>query len=104
MTPGIDLTGLRHIGGKVPEPMGDIIPGFCACGAQWRGGNFAHCPTCHLTFRSVNGFDRHRDRRGEGRCRTQEELRERGFEPDEGGIWRRPQTGDIHWNKESTDG
>jgi len=104
VTNPINLAGLSHIGSKAPEPMGDVVPGTCACGARWRGANFCHCPTCHLTFRSVNGFDNHRDRRGEGRCRTPDELRERGFEPDGEGVWRRPMTTDIAWNREPTDG
>lgn len=90
----IDLSGIKHIGPKAPEPMGDVVPGACHCGARWRGANFCHCCTCHLTFRSVDGFDKHRDRRGDGRCRTPGELRERGFEPDAEGIWRRPMTAD----------
>lgn len=85
----IHLSGIKHIGAKAPEPMGDVVPGACQCGARWRGANFCHCARCHLTFRSVNGFDMHR---WHGRCRTAGELRKRGFEPDAEGIWRRPMT------------
>ena len=102
---GIDLSGLKHVRPFAPEPMGDVVPGGCGgCDAKWRGANFCHCATCHLTFRSVHGFDQHRDWRGDGRCRTAEELRKRGFEPDAEGTWRRPQTEPIEWNKEKTDG
>jgi hypothetical protein len=100
-----DLSGLKHISRKDPvEPMGDAVPGVCKCGARWSGGNFCHCPTCHLTFRSVSGFDQHRDRRGEGECRSTDELRKRGFEPDADGIWRRPRPDDSIPGRTSTDG
>lgn len=99
MTDRINLRGLRHIQGKPIEPMGDVVPGVHTCGARWRGANYCHCATCHLTFRSVRGFDRHRvalpGRRVTGsmaRCLTEDELRRRGFEPDDEGIWRRPMT------------
>ncbi len=102
---GIDLTGLRHISRRDPvEPMGDVVPGACSCGARWSGGNFCHCPTCHLTFRSTSGFDQHRDRRGEGRCRTDEELRRRGFEPNTDEVWRRPRPVDRIPRRETQKG
>jgi hypothetical protein len=78
----------------------DEIVGACRCGARWTGEAVAHCPTCHLTFASVAGFDDHRDRR-EGRCRSEAELAERGMEPNDAGQWRRPMPADRNpWNKE----
>jgi hypothetical protein len=81
----------ERIAGKGVEiqPDDEII-GACRCGARWTGEAIAHCATCHLTFASVNGFDAHRDRRGEGRCRAPDELRKRGLKPNESGHWRRP--------------
>lgn len=63
------------------------ISGSCECGARWRGELACHCATCHLTFRSVGGFDEHRTA---GHCRTEAELIKRGMEPNEAGHWRKP--------------
>jgi hypothetical protein len=63
-----------------------------------KGGAACHCSACDLDFTSVGPFDEHRtgathhldpalDTR---RCRTPDELRERGLEPNEAGQWRRP--------------
>lgn len=32
----------------------------CSCGRAWGGLAECHCATCHLHFKSVSGFDRHR--------------------------------------------
>lgn len=81
---------LPRISGKLLEPYGDkTIIGYCRCGAKWAGENLCHCATCHLTFMSVTGFDAHRDRLAI-QCRTEDELRKRGYEPNPQGHWRRP--------------
>lgn len=41
----------------------------CRCGATWTGLTAAHCATCHTTFTSTTGFDRHRRA---GQCLTPE--------------------------------
>lgn len=70
--------------------------GMCRCGATWTGGKTCHCATCHLTFTTVANFDAHlgTSRAGSGvagpRCRTEAELRERGYEPNAHGYWRKP--------------
>lgn len=84
------LDGLRHIGRRDPEPLGpQEIRGSCNCGTRWRGGNVCHCGTCHQTFRSITGFDDHRDHQGDDRCRDATEIRDRGYVPDDNGLWRR---------------
>lgn len=40
--------------------------GSCRCGQGWRGLTTCHCSSCHATFSSPSGFDRHQ-RAGE--CR-----------------------------------
>lgn len=83
---------------KVTDPISPVeedssAPGTCSgCGARWWGLAFAHCPTCHMTFRSVSGFDKHRFN---GTCRTPGEMRERGYEPNEDGHWRQPRPKDT---------
>jgi len=67
-----------------------VVAGSCGCGAEWRGELACHCATCHLTFRSVGGFDEHRVG---GRCRTEAELTKRGLEPNADGLWRHPRPG-----------
>lgn len=47
------------------------------------GTTMAHCPTCHLTFGSVGGFDRHR--RG-GQCLNPTAL----AMAERDGVWRTP--------------
>jgi len=73
------------------------------CGFRGRGISLCHCPTCHLTFTSITGFDDHRtgghadDSR---RCRTPEQIKERGYDTNDAGYWRRPMTGQLdHWKK-----
>jgi hypothetical protein len=62
------------------------------CGAEWFGFDICHCASCHLTFTSIRPFDRHRV---QGRCRTEDELRAKGLEPNENGQWRRPMPSDA---------
>lgn len=69
----------------------DALIGTCRCGARWTGEAVCHCPTCHLTFKSVTGFDKHRLA---GECRTADEMRACGYEPDANGHWRRPRPED----------
>jgi hypothetical protein len=65
------------------------------CGAQWRGQAIAHCAACHLTFSSPTGFDEHRTL---GNCRTPDDMRKRGYEPNDEGHWRQPLTDQLpHW-------
>ena len=89
----------RYLAGLLAEPLPDFNPptrraedrtvhGSCSiCGTAWRGELVCHCASCHLTFRSVSGFDEHRTG---GRCRTTAQLAERGLEPNADGQWRRP--------------
>jgi hypothetical protein len=88
---------IPRIGGKRLEPLGDTrITGSCGCGARWEGENVCHCPTCHLSLMSVTGFDLHRfGPVGTTRCLTEVELRDKGFEPNDRGIWRRPMPADA---------
>ena len=62
--------------------------GACAvCGTEWTGTRICHCGTCHLTFTAVGSFDAHRSR---GHCLTTDELRSRGYQPNDAGHWRIP--------------
>ncbi|WP_018502551.1 FDXHR family putative zinc-binding protein [Parafrankia discariae] len=66
--------------------------GCAGCTVRWPvGTNAAHCPTCHLSFASVGGFDAHRtgpiDRR---RCLDSTELHNLGYAPNDRGRWRIP--------------
>lgn len=91
-----DLT-IPFIVGKAEEAITEeVIVGTCRCGARWTGENPCHCATCHLTFRSATGFDRHR--RGQvdhARCLTTVELSAAGMTPDPDGMWRVPM--DTDW-------
>ena len=40
-------------------------PHSCRCGRRWTGFDTAHCVSCHATFTSVTGFDKHRK---DGEC------------------------------------
>ena len=62
-------------------------PQRCKCGARWQGEAIAHCAVCHLTFTTVGNFDYHLYRE---RCRTEAELRDKGYEPNDAGHWRKP--------------
>lgn len=62
------------------------------CDARWNANTgLTHCANCHATFGSLSGFDAHRDGPIERRrCRTEAEMREKGYEPNPRGVWRRP--------------
>lgn len=72
-------------------PVDDVL--FDEWATDTRGTEADHCwcSICGLHFTSVRPFDEHRtgdiDHR---RCRTEDELRERGLEPNQLGRWRRP--------------
>jgi hypothetical protein len=56
----------------------------------------AECATCGLTFTSVGGFDYHRHK---GTCRTADELRAKGYQPNDRGQWRKPMPeGQTPWD------
>ncbi len=57
------------------------------CTTRWTPSGAAHCPTCHLTFGSITGFDCHRIGGG---CLGPDDLRARGYELSDTGLWRRP--------------
>lgn len=69
------------------EPIDELYVGACRCGARWQGEAIAHCAVCHLTFTTVANFDFHLYK---GRCRTEAELRDKGYEPNDAGHWRKP--------------
>lgn len=77
----------------------DLYKGACRCGARWQGELISHCASCHLTFTSVTGFDDHRtgshalDTRV---CRSEAEMRSRGYQPNDAGQWRQPLEGPLH--------
>ena len=54
------------------------------------------CVGCGLDFKSVHSFDQHRvfstakENWKDRRCLTETELREKGYEPDILGRWRKP--------------
>jgi hypothetical protein len=57
-------------------------------------GDRSQCAVCGLLFTSTSSFDRHRTGgfiTGR-RCRTVDELRTIGFEPNERGFWRKALT------------
>ena len=66
--------------------------GHCPnCRTEWFGFKICHCPTCHLTFTAVGGFDFHRTGKNDARrCRTADELAQSGYEPNDQGQWRKP--------------
>lgn len=69
----------------------DEIVGYCRCGQSWTGEAICHCPTCHRSFGSITGFDRHRRGVvGMARCLTDDELIGAGLASDLDGIWRVP--------------
>ena len=69
------------------EPVDELYVGGCKCGARWKGEAIAHCAVCHLTFTTVGNFDYHLFK---SRCRTESELRAKGYEPNDAGHWRKP--------------
>jgi hypothetical protein len=77
--------------------------GTCGgCRGWWRGERVCHCASCHLTFTSIGPFDAHRDGpMNDRRCRTEPELRQRGYEPNDSGYWRQPMPADVIHKKGS---
>ena len=74
-------------------------------GADRRGG---HCDTCHLSFASQSGFDRHRtgtyENRATGtantrRCLSAQELEGKGWSIDAHGLVRMPAPANNPWVK-----
>lgn len=61
-------------------------------------GDRCQCPACGLYFTSTNAFDKHRTgKHGEDRrCLADFELAERGWEPNDGGFWRKPAPAALH--------
>lgn len=56
-------------------------------------GNRCRCGACNLTFNSVAAFDAHRGGTyspPSRYCRSPEQMRARGYEPDENDVWRKP--------------
>ena len=76
----------------VPEVEDEnLYPGSCRCGTHWYGEAICHCAACHLTFTTIGPFDAHRvGKYPNRRCQTEKELRERGYEPNTHGHWRKP--------------
>jgi hypothetical protein len=64
-----------------------VLPMVCSASCKHPTPTQAHCGTCHRTFGSVRGFDKHR-RRGE--CVDPATL---GFEQRDR-VWRQPITED----------
>ena len=61
------------------------------CDAEWGGKKVAHCPTCHRTFKSVSGFDKHRKGKYPNRiCVNPEDI---SMAKDRNGYWRVPAKG-----------
>lgn len=87
---------MKHLGRdpQEPEELPDDFYG--------EGGCWAKCAACGITFTSVTGFDDHRYGSHEHdtrRCRTPEQMQERGYEPNDAGHWRKPlKTALEHWN------
>lgn len=91
-----EVDGLAAVAfGALPDlaDAGDemVCLGTCGCGALWGGFDTCHCPSCHLTFTSVGPYDFHRY---QGHCRTPDELRDRGYSPNDKGWWRIPRPED----------
>jgi hypothetical protein len=62
-----------------------------------RGG---WCPTCGDGFTSDSGFATHRVG---GRCRTPEEMRRKGYQVNDNGLWKCPDTSGRAWGRGETD-
>lgn len=80
--------------------------GPCKCGRKYPGSDRSggHCATCHLSFASQTGFDKHRvgqfENRAAGkvntrRCLTSEEMQAKGWTVDEHFVVRMPAP--THW-------
>lgn len=68
------------------------------CGQSYGNGG-GHCTACHSSFTGDTVFDAHRvNDHGQRRCRTGDELRDRGFVLNERGWWGSPST-DPRWTR-----
>jgi len=86
--------------------MSPVPYGCSKCGGSIPAGTtLAHCSSdgCHRTFGGIHGFDFHRIGRIDPhdpeldtrRCRTADELRDAGYEPNARGVWRKPRPADT---------
>lgn len=88
----------------------DTIRGNCnGCSARWTGERICHCSRCHLTFTSVGPFDAHQrwnyqTEPARVKCLTPDELRDKGYEPNENDQWRKPRPIDTLPQKEPSNG
>jgi len=86
----------------------------CHCGdcdRDFPGGDSAggHCVTCHMSFTSTSGFDRHRTGAFDDgrRCKTEQELLAANWSCSDDGnkVWRLPgSTGTAWWEKNKNKG
>ena len=80
--------------------------GPCECGRKYPGSarSGGHCPTCHLSFASQTGFEKHLRRgrydRTEPWCYSVEELTAKGWTVDEHFVVRMPAP--TFWNNATT--
>ncbi|MEX5636993.1 hypothetical protein [Parafrankia sp. FMc2] len=76
----------------VPGTSNGQTAGCGGCTTRWPiGTSAAHCPTCHLTFASIGGFDTHHTGPiGNRQCLDEAELRALGYAPNDRGRWRIP--------------
>lgn len=85
----------------------DYDPAHCHCpdcGRDFNGSDASggHCMSCHESFRSLGGFDKHRTGRfepNERRCRTPDEMRARGWTVDDNHTWRMAAPKTSPWRK-----
>lgn len=70
------------------------------CGRKYPGSDRSggHCDTCHYSFASQTGFNKHRTGPydGQRRCYTPDELVAKGWTLDDHGVYRMPAP--THWN------
>ena len=89
---------------QAPLEPDELFLGICSsCGARWQGEAICHCTTCHMTFTAIGGFDAHRYGSHEHdtrRCYNPDQMKARGYEPNERGHWRKPGT-DEWWQNEN---
>jgi hypothetical protein len=68
------------------------VAGCSGCPATWRGLRMAHCSSCHVTFSSPGGFDRHRSA---GCCVLPQSLGMRQLHRGGGEVWGVPMPDDV---------
>jgi hypothetical protein len=58
------------------------------CESRWSGAVIAHCSTCHRTFTSPSGFDRHRSRKYDDSSGKRVMVRDYGqcYDPADDGM------------------